>query len=118
MHTFVLKRYVSEAPMVTCFELPKRSYRFGTNLTAIFSSANQYFLLNAPFRKYKTTFRTSKIVHLVIFFCSQLIIQVPICIYKPKVVDKKVPSRYCHHEHGAEIIYLLDEDIGMEDDPH
>ena len=57
-------------------------------------------------------------VRLVIFFCSHLIIQVPIYIYKPKVVDKKVPSWHCHHEHGAEIIYLLDEDIGMEDDPH
>ena len=59
MHRFVPKQSVLEVPMVTCFELPKRFYRFGTNLVAIFLSANRYFLLNAPFRKYETTFRTS-----------------------------------------------------------
>ena len=42
----------------------------------------------------------------------------PICIYKPKVVEKKVPSRKCHQEHGAEILYLDDEDLGQdEEDP-
>ena len=41
----------------------------------------------------------------------------PICIYKPKVVEKKVPSRKCHQEHGAEMIYLNEEDLGQEEDP-
>ena len=42
----------------------------------------------------------------------------PIAIYKPKVIPKKVPSRQCHEEHGGEIIYLLDDDIGQEEDPN
>ena len=40
----------------------------------------------------------------------------PICIYKPKVVPKKVPSRQCHQEHGREIIYLEDQDVGKEEE--
>ena len=40
------------------------------------------------------------------------------CIYRPKVVEKKVPSRHCHQEHGAEIIYLDEDDyLKEETDP-
>ena len=40
----------------------------------------------------------------------------PICIYKPKVVQKRVPTRTGNLEHGAELYYLDDEDVGKEEE--